>query len=400
MNLSVMYEHIAYQLQTQVTTWSQDGHLLGRYTTRTDLDEKQLTDEQIYRQMISYADDYPVLVTANGELVYALVPLENLHCVIGPVRLLFPKNVYRQAQIPEAKDMDGSLFPICTAEEVLDYALLLFRLCGESTMVDYECYMRNCDLPQATHAYVHHTKTLYSFREEGGRHNPYEQEQRIMQAIESGDFGLLDASRKEQASGGFGVSSRDPIRNGKNLAETNIVLCSRACIRGGVDPEVGFSLCDSYMQQVENMLTIEEMKKLPTLIENMQYTMTRLVHDLKEERKKASPEEEAPLIQKCKQYISLHLHEKLKVQDIANALYVHPNYLTNCFSEAEGMPLHQYIVSEKLRTARQLLIYSPKPISEIALTLSFASQSHLGTLFRKKYGMSPKEYRDRHGKIS
>ena len=396
MNLSVMYDHIASSLQTQVTLWTQQGHLLGRYTKRIDLDGEWLADESFYMPFWSERVDYPSLAAVNCALVYAAVPLDEAICLIGPVRLLFPENVYRQIEIKNAPQIEEKQFPIYSAEEVLDWALLLFRLCRDSTMSAYECYMRSCRLPQANQAYVQHAQTLYRFREEDEKHNSYEQERHMLQAIENGDFDLLDASRKEQSAGALGVTSRDPVRNGKNLAETVITLCSRACIRGGVDPEVGFSLCDSYMRQVEDMQSMEEMKKLPTLMENMQFTMTRLVHNLRTSRSQRDTADEAPIAAACKRYVSRHLHEKLKVQDIADALSIHPNYLTNVFGASEGVSLHQYILAEKLRTARQLLMYSTKSASEIALTLGFSSQSHMGALFKKQFGLTPKEFRDRY----
>ena len=41
-------------------------------------------------------------------------------------------------------------------------------------------------------------------------------------------------------------------------------------------------------------------------------------------------------------------------------------------------------------------MYSTKSASEIAMTLGFSSQSHMGALFKKQFGMSPKEFRDRY----
>ena len=90
MNLSVMYDHIASSLQTQVTLWTQQGHLLGRYTKRIDLDGEWLADESFYMPFWSERVDYPSLAAVNRALVYAAVPLDEAICLIGPVRLLFP----------------------------------------------------------------------------------------------------------------------------------------------------------------------------------------------------------------------------------------------------------------------------------------------------------------------
>ena len=69
------------------------------------------------------------------------------------------------------------------------------------------------------------------------------------------------------------------------------------------------------------------------------------------------------------------------------------SYLTKKFKEYEGITIQQYIISEKLKAAANMLKYSDASISEIAEYLSFASQSHMGQYFKKAYQMTPKEYR-------
>jgi len=56
--------------------------------------------------------------------------------------------------------------------------------------------------------------------------------------------------------------------------------------------------------------------------------------------------------------------------------------------------MHEYILSQKIRLAENLLVYSTYSYLEISQYLAFSSQSHLGQTFKKMTGMTMKEYRD------
>lgn len=55
--------------------------------------------------------------------------------------------------------------------------------------------------------------------------------------------------------------------------------------------------------------------------------------------------------------------------------------------------ISQYILSNKIYTVRNMLAYSDYPISAIALTLAFSSQSYFTEIFRKQTEMTPMHYR-------
>lgn len=55
--------------------------------------------------------------------------------------------------------------------------------------------------------------------------------------------------------------------------------------------------------------------------------------------------------------------------------------------------ISQYILSNKIDTVQNMLAYSDYPISAIALTLAFSSQSYFTEIFRKQTEMTPMHYR-------
>jgi AraC-like DNA-binding protein len=49
----------------------------------------------------------------------------------------------------------------------------------------------------------------------------------------------------------------------------------------------------------------------------------------------------------------------------------------------------------KLEEAKSLLKFTDKSISEISEYLCFSTQSYFQNVFKKKYGMTPKKYREK-----
>ena len=102
----------------------------------------------------------------------------------------------------------------------------------------------------------------------------------------------------------------------------------------------------------------------------------------------------------CKDYIGRNIYEKIYLTDIAKSIGVNPNYLSGCFSKAEGITLQEYIQREKIEAACKLLRYSDRKVAEVARFVGFQSQSSFSAVFRKWKLMTPTEYRLRYRKTS
>ena len=82
-------------------------------------------------------------------------------------------------------------------------------------------------------------------------HNPYDHEQRKLFSIESGDLRQLRRCQKEKYEGRLGRVADEDLRNDKNIAIIVITLASRAAIRGGISPELAFTMADNYICDIE-----------------------------------------------------------------------------------------------------------------------------------------------------
>jgi AraC family transcriptional regulator len=103
------------------------------------------------------------------------------------------------------------------------------------------------------------------------------------------------------------------------------------------------------------------------------------------------------VVDAAKQYLHAHLCEPVSLNEIAQAVRVSGAYLTDAFTQSEGMPLGRYRM--RLRLNRALAgLPGCEDITGLALDLGFSSHAHFSHAFRSLYGLSPSAYRAGCGK--
>jgi AraC family transcriptional regulator len=102
------------------------------------------------------------------------------------------------------------------------------------------------------------------------------------------------------------------------------------------------------------------------------------------------------------EYLDDTFQDDWSLQTIAREMCVHPVYLCRAFSRHFHCTLGEYI--RELRTLRawQLIGLGHASIADVASHSGFADQSHLNRAFRRRFGVSPGEYRRliREGRIT
>ncbi|MFA9463931.1 MAG: GNAT family N-acetyltransferase [Velocimicrobium sp.] len=93
------------------------------------------------------------------------------------------------------------------------------------------------------------------------------------------------------------------------------------------------------------------------------------------------------------EYIEEHLSDKLDLDIVANAVHYSKYHLHRIFTETVGLTIHDYVQRRRLTEAAKLLIFSAKPIIEIAFIAGYESQQSFTTIFKEMYKKSPNQYR-------
>jgi AraC family transcriptional regulator len=117
-------------------------------------------------------------------------------------------------------------------------------------------------------------------------------------------------------------------------------------------------------------------------------------------RRYASPRTEALAARLSKRrfklvanYIQEHLAEDLSLGELAGVLNMSPSHFKTLFREAIGMPVHQYVIRQRVEHAVSLLVSTNLSLSEVAMQSGFSNQSHLARFMRRFIGVSPAQLR-------
>lgn len=221
-------------------------------------------------------------------------------------------------------------------------------------------------------------------------HGTYAFEQYMWECVREGSLEKL--KRHLLKSGTYGnigpIANHDPVRQQKNATIVAVGLAARAAMAGGLNPEVGYSLGDLYIQQIEAM---QDVLQILTLTENMLYDFTTRVAGLKDTRPCSS------LVRACCGFIDAHVRENLRVSDVAAHTGLGAYYVSKKFKAETGVSISSYIRSAKVSEAKSLLKYSSLSLAEISELLSFSTQSFFTSTFKKATGVTPGQYRETTG---
>ncbi|KAA9041004.1 PAS domain-containing protein [Ginsengibacter hankyongi] len=68
-------------------------------------------------------------------------------------------------------------------------------------------------------------------------------------------------------------------------------------------------------------------------------------------------------------------------------------YLSNLFSEAEGIPIRKFIIVQKIERAKELMMTGEVSLTQIASKLHYSSVAHLSNQFKKVTGFTPSYFK-------
>ncbi len=95
------------------------------------------------------------------------------------------------------------------------------------------------------------------------------------------------------------------------------------------------------------------------------------------------------------EYIENHLDGRSDLGTVASAIHYSKYHLHRLFVAAVGMTIHDYALRRRLTESVKLLVFSKKPVIEIALRCGYESQQAFTDAFKAMYKLPPAEYRER-----
>jgi len=137
-----------------------------------------------------------------------------------------------------------------------------------------------------------------------------------------------------------------------------------------------------WLQQVTSFVEIEErMRELASTV------IGRL-------SRRSDPTGKA-MMELVRAYIAMHYAEPLSLQAIGERFAIHPTYFSKRFKETYGETFIDYLTSVRMDTAARLLRDTELKVHQIGERIGIEDAAYFGSVFRKRYGETPRQYRER-----
>ena len=92
-------------------------------------------------------------------------------------------------------------------------------------------------------------------------------------------------------------------------------------------------------------------------------------------------------------YISTHYTEEITIDEIAGYCHYSPSHFMKFFKAHTGMSFINYLNDYRVTEARTMLANTTDSILDISLQCGFTNLSNFNRIFKRKYGISPRQMR-------
>ena len=168
-------------------------------------------------------------------------------------------------------------------------------------------------------------------------------------------------------------------------------------------PQVISKMHPSHEQLERQLLEIHEVcdEKASVLELNIKWRLEKLFYTLFKEvfvYKKLPNEQKQDTLQAiCNvlEYIQENYQKTLTIGELAELLHFSDTYFMRFFKKCTGVTCVEYINEYRMNKAVELLQNTELTIMDIAMQVGMHNISYFNRIFKKKYNMTPKEYRKR-----
>ena len=212
----------------------------------------------------------------------------------------------------------------------------------------------------------------------------YESENRILEAVSRGDEEAAVEAMHQHSRFTYGGRFEGSLYQQKNRVIVFNTLLRKAIEPSKVHPYYIDAISSKYAR------IIEEADEVPEEL------MWQMVRDYCAYVRRYSLKEYSPAVQKVMNYVNLNVAEPLTLKSLAAMCFISPSYLSALFKQEAGTTLIDYINTQRVNRAAQLLEHSSHAIAAVAEEVGILDVNYFTKIFKKTLGVTPTRYRREH----
>ncbi|OCT16269.1 DNA-binding response regulator [Paenibacillus pectinilyticus] len=139
--------------------------------------------------------------------------------------------------------------------------------------------------------------------------------------------------------------------------------------------------------QIMSTERIEQFQSVPAEVQRMRQASTTQVY----EHHAASGSDRS--VEVALQYMRTHYHDDLSLEKVASIVYLNPVYFSQLFKQKTGQGFKDFVINLRLEQAKQLLLNPKLKLADVAERIGYQDMRHFSQVFKKKYGVTPSEFR-------
>lgn len=89
------------------------------------------------------------------------------------------------------------------------------------------------------------------------------------------------------------------------------------------------------------------------------------------------------------QYIHNNIEKDIKRSEVAQSVYLNPDYISRLFRKKLGCSFSEFVINEKMKVAQALLKTTNLPISVISLKVGYSNFSYFSKIYKRTFGNTP-----------
>lgn len=218
----------------------------------------------------------------------------------------------------------------------------------------------------------------------------YRFENELIRLVSEGQSAKAEMILSAFSEESFEPRVKDALRNIKNYTIIVNTLLRKAVERGGVHPVNIDKISSRYAVEIERCTCASD---LFALIKEMVRAYCRLVS-------KYALGDVSPIVQKAVFLIDNDPSRDISLSSLAQMTSVSPGYLSSIFKREMNKTVTDYITDKRISHATHLLTTTHLQIQTVASNCGILDVQYFSKIFKKKTGLTPREYREKYKKAN